>query len=58
MVMVQLEVVLLVAGFPEESTTLAVKLKEPSDDGVPVMAPVLVFNDNPGGSVPDTIEKL
>jgi hypothetical protein len=46
-----------VIEFPDESVTVAVKVKAPAVVGVPVMAPVLVFRARPGGSAPDAIEK-
>jgi hypothetical protein len=39
-----------------ESTTFAVKLKGPAATGVPVIAPVVLFNVNPEGSDPEVIE--
>ena len=53
-VMVQLAV----ADAPVESTTFAVKLYAPAVVGVPVMAPVLVFNVRPAGRLPLLIEKV
>jgi hypothetical protein len=43
---------------PDESTTLAVKLKEPDDVGVPVIAPVLGFKARPGGRLPAVMENV
>ena len=57
-VMPQLPVTELLAETPELSTTMAVKLKEPEVVGVPVMAPVDVFKDRPGGKVPELMEKV
>ena len=37
---------------PVESVTCTPNAKVPATVGVPVMAPVLVFNDRPGGSEP------
>jgi hypothetical protein len=44
------------AAVPVESTTCAVKLNGPAVLGVPVMAPVEVFNVSPGGREPDVME--
>jgi len=51
-------VVVVPVVIPEESTTWAVKLKEPAVVGVPVMAPVLGFSVKPGGRLPAVIEKV
>jgi hypothetical protein len=45
-------------AFPRESTTCAVKLNDPAEVGVPVIAPELLSRVNPGGSEPDVIEKV
>ena len=51
-------VVVVPAARPEESTTLAVKLKAPDAVGIPVMAPVLGFSVRPGGRLPAIIENV
>ena len=56
-VMVQLAVAVRAAE-PVESTTFAVKLNVPVVVGVPVMAPVLVFNVRPAGRLPEVIENV
>jgi hypothetical protein len=48
----------LVAGFPEESTTWAVKLNGAELLGVPMMAPVALFRAKGGGSKPEMIENV
>ena len=48
----------LAAAVPVESTASAVYGKVPAAVGVPVMAPVAPFNDNPGGSGPAVIRKV
>jgi hypothetical protein len=47
-----------VAGVPCESTTLTVKLFDPTVVGVPVRAPVAAFTVNPAGSVPAEMLKV
>jgi hypothetical protein len=54
----QLLVTVLVAGFPEESITSAVKLNGPGAVGVPVIAPVAAFRLSTGGSEPEAIENV
>ena len=49
-------VVAVPAAVPVESTTFAVKLNVPKVVGVPVIAPVVGFSVNPGGSEPLVIE--
>ena len=56
-VMVQL-VVVVPAAVPVASTTFAVKLYAPAVVGVPVIAPVLVFNVKPGGKLPEDIDNV
>jgi hypothetical protein len=46
----------IVAELLFESTTCAVKLNVPAAVGVPVIAPVDVLSESPGGSEPLTIE--
>jgi hypothetical protein len=48
----------LLPEIPEESTTVAVKLKVPAVVGVPVMEPVLESSVRPGGNIPPVIEKV
>ena len=48
----------VVAVFPFESTTFAVKVKLPAVVGVPVIAPVEASNVRPGGKEPEVIEKV
>lgn len=43
---------------PVESVTFAVKPHAPAVVGIPVMAPVVGFSFNPGGKLPETIEKV
>ena len=45
-------------AFPEESTTCAVKENVAAVLGVPLMTPVMGFNNKPPGSAPAMIEKL
>ena len=54
--LLQLLVTVLVAEFPDESTTLAVKVNVPDAEGVPVSAPVDEFTVTPGGRLPALIE--
>ena len=56
--MPQPRVCVLAADNPEESTTLAVKLKVPAVVGVPVRAPVEVLSVTPVGSEPAEIENV
>ena len=55
-VMVQWAVVVPAAA-PVESRTWAVKWNVPAVVGVPLRSPV-VFNDDPGGRVPEVIENV
>src|SRR6202043_759629 len=54
-VMLQVCVTVFVATLPDESTTSPVKLSVPTAVGVPVIAPVVEFNDS-GAMLPDAIE--
>ena len=47
-----------IAMTPVESVTLMVKVELPAVVGVPVIAPVMVFNIRPAGRDPDAIENV
>ena len=58
MLMLQLPVTESVAGLPELSSTIDVKLKGPEAVGVPVIAPVDAFRVRPPGRFPEMIENV
>lgn len=51
-------IVALRSVFPAEFDPRTVKGYVPVVVGVPVMAAVVAFNNNPGGRLPDTMEKV
>jgi hypothetical protein len=57
MLIVEFREIVLVADFPEESATAAVKEKDPSVRGTPVMAPLTGLSVSPEGREPLIIEK-
>jgi hypothetical protein len=56
--MLMLSCAVAVWGGDSESATCTVKMEVPLPEGVPVMAPVLLFKFSPAGKLPSVIAQV